>query len=594
MRKAPLLAAVAAALLVFGPVPRAEGQEAWSIERFHSEILVKADSTLTVVESIDVDFGTLLRHGIFREIPVRYGYDDERDRLYRLTVRSVTDASGRPWPYERGTRGALAVIKIGDPDRTITGRQAYRITYDVAGALNALAGHDELFWNSTGSWPVPIRRATARVHLEGAAIERVACFEGRAGSTAACRSGFEGRSGTFEATRVLDEREQLTIVAALPKVAVTEPVPLLERARREPDDLFELNASTVGGAALVLLLGVGAVAARWLSAGRDRRYLKRFALGPASGETMTGPLDRDVIVAEYEPPELLRPAEVGLLLDEAADPKDVTATIVHLAVRGHLAIEEVPATGLFGRTDWILRKRDRSGDELAPYERRLYDGLFDDGSEVKLSELKGSFHGTLFGAQKDLYQDAVARRWFPVDPYWTRIRWQIGGAALAAAGVGLTFLLGLALGAGVVGVAVALVGAVLIAASRAMPSRTAHGRELLLRILGFRRYMETAETERQRFAERENIFAEYLPYAIVFGSVSKWARAFEGIDAQRATQGWYTGSGVSSIGALSSDLSSMSSAVSSAISTTPSSSGSSGFSGGSSGGGGGGGGGGSW
>ena len=113
-----------------------------------------------------------------------------------------------------------------------------------------------------------------------------------------------------------------------------------------------------------------------------------------------------------------------------------------------------------------------------------------------------------------------------------------------------------------------------------MPSRTAHGRELLLRILGFRRYMETAETERQRFAERENIFAEYLPYAIVFGSVSKWARAFEGIDAQRATQGWYTGSGVSSIGALSSDLSSMSSAVSSAISTTPSSSGSSGFSGG--------------
>ena len=131
-----------------------------------------------------------------------------------------------------------------------------------------------------------------------------------------------------------------------------------------------------------------------------------------------------------------------------------------------------------------------------------------------------------------------------------------------------------------------------------MPKKTAEGQELLRRILGFRRYMDTAETHRQQFAERENIFAEYLPYAIVFGLVSKWARAFEGLDMKRAVEGWYTGSSFTNVALFSSGLADFSSSVSSVIATTPAStggaSGSSGFSGGSSGGGGGGGGGGSW
>src|SRR5205807_9609670 len=39
------------------------------------------------------------------------------------------------------------------------------------------------------------------------------------------------------------------------------------------------------------------------------------------------------VVVEFTPPQNLRPAELGLILDESADTKDVTATIVDLAVR---------------------------------------------------------------------------------------------------------------------------------------------------------------------------------------------------------------------------------------------------------------------
>ena len=127
-----------------------------------------------------------------------------------------------------------------------------------------------------------------------------------------------------------------------------------------------------------------------------------------------------------------------------------------------------------------------------------------------------------------------------------------------------------------------------------MAQRTAAGRDLLQHTLGFRLYMTTAEKYRQQFAEKAEIFTQLLPYAIVFGCVNLWAKAFEGIDTS-ATNTWYAGPGPFQAALLSSSLESMNSSISSAISFTPSSGSSSGFGGGgSSGGGGGGGGGGSW
>ena len=145
------------------------------------------------------------------------------------------------------------------------------------------------------------------------------------------------------------------------------------------------------------------------------------------------------------------------------------------------------------------------------------------------------------------------------------------------------------------GVAGAIPAIALVAFSPVMPRKTKGGAELARRSFGFRRYMQVAETDRQRFAEKEHIFADYLPYAIVYLCVDQWAKAFEGIDLKEATSGWYAGTNVNvfTASALSQDLASFSSQVSTAIASTPGGSGSSGFGGGA-GGGGGGGGGGSW
>jgi uncharacterized membrane protein len=172
----------------------------------------------------------------------------------------------------------------------------------------------------------------------------------------------------------------------------------------------------------------------------------------------------------------------------------------------------------------------------------------------------------------------------------------VGGFAVAAAGVGGGYLLGRWFGWAIIGAPLVSVGLLQAGMSPMMPRRTAKGSEALRRVLGFRLFIDTAEKDRAKFAEQANIFSEYLPYAVVFGCVEKWARVFREIDTQAQVQGWYAGShpGATFAAAdFSRSLETFSSSVSNVIASTPGSSGSSGF-GGSSGGGGGGGGGGSW
>jgi len=72
-----------------------------------------------------------------------------------------------------------------------------------------------------------------------------------------------------------------------------------------------------------------------------------------------------------------------------------------------------------------------------------------------------------------------------------------------------------------------------------MPQRTEKGTEAYWKALGFKEYIKTAEKYRLQFQEKENIFEEYLPYAITFGLTDKWAKAFEGI--YKTPPSWYEG-----------------------------------------------------
>ena len=591
-----VVAAVALALALAVSGGTASADEGWVIKSFKSTIQIQPDSTIAISEDIVVDFGGLQKHGIFRTIPIQYRYNDTEDRVYNIDVTSVTDGQ-RPLPYDAHVNNFDEVIKIGDPDQTVSGINRYVIDYTVQGAMNSFKDHDELFWNVDGDrWPVPKESVIASVSWPSGPPQKITCYEGPTGSTESCTSDSSTGVATFTARRPLASNEQMSVAVALDPTLVDVPPPMLTaKAREFPQDAFDVNPLTVGLALLIAIAGIGAVAWNWWRHGRDRAYLTRYYEAPAGTPDEPEPLFKhEPVVVEFGPPQNMKPAQLGLILDEHADPKDVTASIVDLAVRGYLTITDVPQ--ILGMHDWLLTKKQADGNVLLPYERTLLNGLFEGRSEVKISDLKGKFHSTLQSVESQVVSDAMSRRLFTANPNVARGGWGCLGVAVLLLGGVATFFLGIALGWGLVGLAVVLVGGVLVATAMNMPQRSAAGRELLLKTLGFREYMNTAEKYRQQFAEKAEIFTQLLPYAIVFGVVNRWAKAFEGIDTSQANSSWYVGNAPFQAALLSSSLQSMNSSISSAISASPPSSGSSsGFGGGGfSGGGGGGGGGGSW
>ncbi|HET9671639.1 MAG TPA: DUF2207 domain-containing protein, partial [Actinomycetota bacterium] len=566
---------------------------------YEVDIRIADDGDLLIVERIDYDFGDAERHGIFRTIPSRFYVDQVHDRV--MPVEDVSaESPTAPADVDVSTEGGVTSIRIGDEDVEITGRHRYTIRYRVEGALNGFDDHDELFWNAVGvEWDVPIDRASATVTAP-APIRRVTCYQGWERSTEACgRARAEGGTARFAAGRPLGPYAGLTVVVAIPKGVVPEPRPILVE-RWSAARAFSVTPATVGGAAALLAIVVAALAGLWMREGRDRRYVGSpidQVMGSAGGAEEVVPLGEGDAEApvEFAPPEEVRPGQIGTLIDERANVVDVTATIVDLATRGYLVIEELPDTGLFSKVDWRLARSARSDEDLLPYERKLLKGLFRDGPEVTVSSLKTTFAERLHGVQEDLYADLMRRRWFRARPDTVRTRWAAIGMGVVVAGAALTFVLARWTHWGIVAIPVVLGGIALGVLAGRMPSRTAAGTAMLRRVRGFRRVIATAETHMSRWAEQENVFTRFLPYAVVFGLTEKWAKAFEDLGLTPDTSSWYVGTRAFTAASLGDSISSFSVRTGGTLASTPASSGSSGFGGGgSSGGGGGGGGGGSW
>ncbi len=626
IRRAVLVLACATAALAW--LPRSAGAQVGErIVSYGVTMAIQADGSVAVQEQIEYDFGSAQRHGIFRDVLVRQPYDDRYDRVYRVEDIAVTASEGTPAQFELEDQGSLLRVRIGDPDRTITGIHTYSIRYRVLGALNGFAEHDELYWNAIGAyWGVPIEHASVRV-TGPAAFNGSACFAGPLGSTLSCQtSRVDGSEATFE-QRPLLPNEGVTVVVGLPKGAVPSPHPILVE-RWTIARAFSVTPVTAGlSAALALLLGTGMGWLLWTN-GRDRRAVGsaiEVAFAAERGDEQAVPLfESGAFPVEYVPPEDIRPGQVGTLIDEVANPLDVTATIIDLAVRGYLRIEEIPKRWFLGKPDWRLVWLKETDDQLLTYERVLLDGLFEDPDEddeddeasvapprpdqpaggpipappglahVKLSGLRKRFAARLKKVQESLYADAVKNRWFAGRPDTTRARWHAIGVAAVIGGGVLTGLVAWRTHFGLVALPLVLGGLVLLIGGKWMPRRTAKGTGMVRRVLGFRTYIATAEAQEARFQERENIFARYLPYAVVFGLTEKWARAFAGLDEQLANTSWYIGTQPFTTAAFAGSIDSFTVSTAGTITSTPGGSGGSGFSGGFSGGGGGGGGGGSW
>lgn len=580
---------VAFFFFLFSAVP-AFAQSDWVVTDFQSTNAIQPDGTVDVTETISVDFYNLQKHGIYRDLPFVYQNANGTKTYTKIDDISVKQ-DGQEGELKRTSNDNNIRLRIGNPDRTISGTHIYTLHYTLSGVLRSFDTYDQLYLNVTGNdWEAPIEKASATISVPEDKLIKVACYEGVVGSTEPCTIIPQSiNSVRFDSTRSLGIGEGMTIAADYTKGMV--PILTVDPPKRIQDD-FVTKQSLI--AFLITFVGgFGLIIWGWTNHGRDFWFRTRQILDPKAKQEKMPLVAHQAIVVEFEPPEKLRPAELGVLMDEKADTLDITATLVDLANRGFLTIKELPKKWLLGSKDYEMHRTKQSAENLLPYERMLLKKLFATGETVTVSSLKATFYTSLAAVKKQLYIDVMKRNVFIAHPESIRNRYRLFAFLGIVVGfaiiiLGFIFIVGplVSGGAGII-----LSSIFLMIMATHMPRRTALGRELYIRTKGYQLFISGAEKYRQQFYEKKNMFNEVLPYAIVFGLTGKFAKAMKDMGIQPENPTWYSGSHVFVPIAFANDMNDFSKSLSTAIASTPSSSGTSG---GSSGGGFSGGGGGSW
>ena len=562
-RGAPLCLAFACVAFAFVFSAASASARTLRIREFHAELDVLPDSSLDVTETIHVEFNGAWQ-GIYRTIPVEYAGPGGFNYSLFLADISATDSDGSPLRIDKQRRGGNLQLKIFGPAADGTSREI-SLHYRVRNGLRFFEDHDELYWNVTGnSWDVPLESASAHVILPaGVTGLRAANYTGFFGSRAQdSRVDILGSNVDVQTQRPLTFHEGLTIVAGWDKGFVQEP--------RGTDKLAQFLQSNWP---LFLPLGVFVLMYWvWYARGRDPRV--------------------GAVAVQYQPPAGLTPGEAGALVDDQAGLRDITATLVDLAVRGFIVIEEKETShlmGLYSNKEYIfhLNKKPAEWTGSKPHELLLLSGIFGAPvvgmrDEVALSELQNRFYKNLPGIRRAIFESLVQHRYFAHRPDIVR------QAYLLAAGVAgaLLYLFGqyvaqhTGMQAQAFSLAAILSGLVIAGFGWFMPARTVDGVRALHDTLGFEDFLSHVEADRlERMPQSPDTFEKYLPFAMALGVEKKWVGAFNGMLRQPS---WYQTTGVAvfhPVGFVNS-LDQMAARTGQVMTSAPRSSGSSGFGGG--------------
>jgi uncharacterized short protein YbdD (DUF466 family) len=559
-------AALFAAMVFSLAAPAAARQ--LKIQKFSAEIFVQSDSALDVTETIEANFiGSW--HGLYRTIPVEYTTPQGFNYTLFVKFEGATDAAGQPLKVESSRDRHYLKWKIYVDDANDAVRRIV-LHYRVSNALKFFEDHDELYWNVTGNeWDVPLENVSAQILLPpGVTGIRALGFTGAYGSRAQNADVVTAANTVSVSTlHPLAFHEGLTVVVGWDKGFVTEP-----GTGELIDQFLESNWPVFFPVPVFLFMFW-----LWYTRGRDPR---------------AGP-----VAVQYAPPEGMTPAEAGTLVDDDAGMRDITATIVDLAVRGYLVIEEKDKNhmlGLYSNKEYVfhMKKKPPEWKGLKSHELVLLAGIFANGTEadVELSALQNQFYKNLPGIKNSIFDALMERGDFQHRPDYVRNGFVGGGIAVGV----LLFFIGNALaqklGMAMMPFAIAafVSAAIVIGFGWFMPARTAAGAKALAGVLGFEDFLMHVEADRMdRISQTPETFEKFLPFAMALGVEKKWVGAFRNIYTQPPSwyQGVNYGGGFQTMMFVNS-LDRMTTRASSIMVSAPRSSGGSGFGGGGSSGGG--------
>ncbi len=505
---------LAAILFVFIALPAAAQNKSVLWNRFDVTITVHPDGTFDVAEKQEIQFtGGPFTYG-YREISKKY--------TEAITDIQVADTQGAYRQSHEGEPGTFYVEDRGDSvyikwffDPTTNATRTFTIRYRVHGGLRYYDQGDQLWWKAVyADRPAAVQASVVTVSVPPpATIDNMDAYD-----TLADMTLLNPQTAQFTAKapippgQFFEVRVQFThgVVAGSPPSwqAQADKTAALSRWRT----VINLFVGLIG--LMFIVLAPVALYLLWYFYGRD----------PAPQ-----------IAPEYlpEPPSDLPPGMAGTLIDERADTKEVIATLVDLARRGYLRMDEISEEDILGysRRDFLYTQLKKPDDTLRPYERYLLEKLFENQTQRKLSDLKERFYKHMNKVQELLYEEVTRAGYFVKNPEKVRKQW-------LALGFILLFLIGIFMCIGpamlqpltdlsfmlVIGPVIFAVGLIILSTS--MPRKTQLGADEAAKWRAFRHYLKNLK-DYVDLEKATELFERYLPYAIALKLETRYLRMWE-------------------------------------------------------------------
>lgn len=538
------------------------------IDNYNVDVKIDEKSIYSVEESIRVDF-LQPRRGIYRVIPEEF--NGREIKISDIKTNAPTVAKDE---------GNYIYLRMGDPNRYITGIKDYIIKYRYNIGWDRDSNFDEVYYNLIGNdWDTDIKKVEFKIELpKKFDANRVNFTVGPYGSR-----DTEGVKWKVDGNTIVG----YTTVTLKPKESVTIALPL-------PEGYFNFTEEKIiyfifKGVLYLIYLIIPLIAIGLLKKYRDKESV--------------------IQTVEFYPPDGLTPTEVGYYIDGIIHSKDLTSLIFYWANMGYLKINELKKSGIFTSGEFEIEFLKERLDSKKDFEKYMYNALSaykNSENRVNIRDLRNKFYKHIDKAAEILEIDLIMNKKTLYSSKSLRAGNTMRTSILfiAAASFGYFYYFGITQGVStLITVICGMVSAlVTLAISGKIKSKTEYGMEIYGRILGFKRFLETAEKRKLEMLLEENpsYFYNILPYTIVLGVSDIWADKFKDLVVEPPQ--WYGGSSVGDafvlgmfMGSFNNSLSVFNDTMLSAP-KAPSNFGGGGSSmgGGSSGGGAGGGGGGSW
>lgn len=469
---------------------------------------VAEDGGARITEVIDYDFGGEDRRGILRRVP-------------GLDVAEPVEASSPEAPDDV-TATEAGEIRVGDPDRTVTGLHRYVLTYTVDDVLSG----GELAWDAVGTgWEVPIDEVAVHVSAP-AELAQAGCSTGEADSTEPCDIEQPQPGHLVAQVDSLEPGEGVTVSGAA-DAAITSGAPTLPGppALRPPPDGTDplLTGAVAGGVALLAAALAWALVRR---AGRERVPTVGVPVTSAPGEQAR--IDLADLAAHAAPspsvPTSLSPSQGGVLLAGSVTAAHKAAWLIDQAVAGTIDLGSPD-----GHPDEVVLVRRELGDGPA---RRLLDLMFGARERLPLGSYDEGFTEGWGELEKELGEWQRASGLWDTDAERRTGRIRLLGALAGVVGLGLALLAGhlsiteVGSPLAVAAAAGALAGAGAAAAFAGWELRvlTPAGSAAWLQVESLRQFLASSPPAVVDEAIASGRLGRYTAWAVALGEAERWAQ----------------------------------------------------------------------